>query len=278
MAATGYYDDDNCRGAWLFDDDLTDESACENDLTASGTWAEGYSTTRPSQASSYGTQGKSIHLDNANNDTAYRTEANLCADFPGKAAKEDFSGAVWFKRDDANENYFYLMDKDESWVIGGWWVTNGDNLNMRIEDADTEVTKTLMDINDTDWHHVVFSFDGSAETLTVWVSTSSFGDELDEATYTYTNVGGTRAPEWDKPFRIGSGGSGGAEYLDGYIYQPIVFDRTLDATAAENLYDNGIMGPAAGGSSIVPMVSYYNRRRTFWMNWEKKGNLWLTGM
>lgn len=274
MAATGYSDDDNCRGAWLFDDDLTDESGDSNDLSANGTMD--YTTTVPSVASAYGTQGKSIHFDGSS-EYASRDHSGasaMSADFPGKAAsKDDFAFALWVKVDTYGSyesplcyDDFYASFSMRTNYNGRWegWI-------VRVNDTDPSGANPAIDsTTSTDWRHIVFSFDGSAEEATVWISTvSSFGDVANGAAESFTGITNVREGPNDRGFYIGAGYNNGTfYYYDGYVYQPIVFDRTIDATVAENLYDNGIMGPAAGGG-ITQLVNYYQRRRQFWMGWKQ---------
>ena len=83
MAQTGYYDDDNCQGAWLFDDDLTDESGEGNTLTDQGTIT--YSATVPNSIP----DGKSTVYDGSS-DYVDRPSDNgsvLSAHFPGMEQK-----------------------------------------------------------------------------------------------------------------------------------------------------------------------------------------------
>jgi hypothetical protein len=241
--ATDYTSDANCQGAWLFNDDLTDESGEGNTLTAND--ASDYTTDRPSGHST----GKSLHSDGSN-DYWYRANADLSANFPGKVQKEDFSISVWIKHDDNQSANEAIMSINVygTWAFNMWWVSGWDNVNVRIYDSDGhDDINTIDDITDKlGWRHYVLSFDGSATTLTYWITEDgeAFGNVADGLTAEFTNVDNVRADQVTNPFCIAS--EDGDWIFDGYIYQPAIFDRTLSAVEAEEIYTYGINGAEGG--------------------------------
>jgi hypothetical protein len=242
-----YTSSNNCRGAWLFADNLNDSSGEGNNLTAGD--ASSYSTDRPNSL----TTGKSMDLDGSN-DYFYVPEATLDTNgnFPGAAtSEEDFSFCIWVKRDtigsgtydDIFEIYAY---RDAGWQ--GFWIqfTYGDSWDdpeCKVCDTDEQCdnkwpTDTL---NNNNWHHICFSFDGSATQGTWYIDNGS------AQTDTYTNINNVGDAEQD--FNIGGTG----DYIDGHIYQPIIFDATFETIRTEmgdssvadmidNIYNHGIDG------------------------------------
>lgn len=230
--ATDYTQDANCQGAWLFADDLTDESGEGNTLTDGGTVS--YTTDRPSGFST----GKSIDCDGST-DYIYIVTGDQSANFIPKAQAEDCAVCYWAYHD-ASVGFDY--------IVGG-----GSGLRLRLT-ADDKVSIYIKDNNlDNDerktevhalsqWQHNCMSFDGSATQVTVWSSTAagSFGNIANGVTDIFTNVDNVKASTDN--FAIGSNHSGSDYWFDGHIYQPIIFNRTILGTEAEEMYTYGIKG------------------------------------
>lgn len=284
--ATDYTALASCMGAWLFDigdsSPWDDESGEGNELIESAS-APTPSTDRPSIHT--GDNGaRSMDFDDANSQRLYCAHADLSNGFPGKSSGlQDWMYAFWYKPDDLGDEAQAIMGKYDSWRInldgvGGWppddlyfyhydsgWTAQGKYLTIA---ASVET-----------WYHIVLSFngDGTNTVCTAWVSTeSSFGDVVDANEQTMSGVGDLNSSQ-ATAFEVGSHNS--ALYFDGHIYQPIIFNDDLLAIAnalgktgtdaekmsavAEEIYTYGIDGVSAGaaGSSIVPMIAYYQRRR-----------------
>ena len=174
-------------------------------------------------------------------DELYRTNANLNADFPAKAATVDFAWSMWIKVvNPVTYNSFMGKGGAFSGVID--YAT--DIIGLGVTDSEATALALYPDVNDTmiTWTHIVFSFAGAdpTGTGTLWVSQGSFGSLANATSLIFTNVKDAYDSE-SQAFHLGAGGYGGGNY-EGYIYQPIIFDRTLDAGEAEELYDNGIKG------------------------------------
>lgn len=251
-AGADYTDNQYCHGAWLFGDDLNDNSGSNsaangvNDLSAGGTPT--YETARPNSL----TTGKSLLLAVASSEYVYRATSGLSTGFPGHDASDDISYSIWLKLTANHAADGTLMGIGLNWRSR--IDTPGDHLDMSIKDSanDEHYWFDIVDwTNDTDWHHICFQFDGSATQGQLWVSDSSFGSEINGTTETYTNVNNVKTTS-SVPFNIGAYNSA-SNYFGGYVYQPIVFDATLDAIATdegkanaaavcEEMYDYGIDG------------------------------------
>ena len=166
---------------------------------------------------------------------------SLNADFPGVSVPTDFTLAFWLKPDDDASAWEY-------------WISYGDSYYLRVDPTNEAAIFSIWDgtyydlieVDDitgiTAWRHYVISFDGTAHQATVWISTeSSFGD-IDDGTspITYADVTGARQVTSYK-FNIGNK-SDGTVFIDGYVAQPIVFNRKINAIEAEEIYTHGITG------------------------------------
>ena len=239
---TDFTDNANCQAAYLFNDDLTDESGEGNTLTDGVSIV--YSTTRPTQYST--PQGKSADFEAGDSDYLSRADADVSANFPGQATKTDFSVSFWVKYESLSCNYGIIGKKlTDSWGIANLWNVNRCSMRMYIYDGTDGVYVTLQENDDTDWHHVVVAFHGGSNHIHLYMSSDggTFGDEQlhDDVAGTpivLTNVDSAWANAND--FTIGA--YSGGNFLDGLIYQPIVFDDLLTAAEAQSIYENGITG------------------------------------
>lgn len=238
---TDFTQDANCRGAWMFlaGDPVDDASGEDNDLVATNVDAGDYTATRPSVHSG-GSSSQSVQLDGVEErfDLAWE---DMNGDFPGftAAGEADWAISFWFKHDD-DGNTEYMFTVEWNWSI---WLGSDEAIDwsQKEEGASTHTWTDIHDVTgDANWYHVVFSFDGSDTEGTTWVSSeAAFGDQLNGTTETFTDVDDCRGSNHD--FTIGSI-EGGANYFDGFIYQPIIFDRELSAAEATELYNTGVVG------------------------------------
>lgn len=231
---TDYTADTNCRGAWLFADDLTDASGEGNTLTDNGSIA--YSTDRPSGFST----GKSADFDGST-DYLTRTHTGLSTNFPGKSSKQDWAYAMWFKIDNLPGIDAWIFNKTASYKL---WLASVDYLQHYQKDsgATTGTAEVYDGVGETTWYHIVISCngDGTNTVVTMWLSVGTFGSLINGSTDTLTGVGDVEASSLEN-FGIGAKANGSAK-MDGQIYQPIIFDRTLSPSEAQDLYDTGITG------------------------------------
>ena len=257
LSAPNYTTYANCQGAWLFGDDLADASGEGNELTLVGT-PPGYSATVPSGF----TTGKSYEFDGVADEYLYRTTAS--DNFPGSGKDSaDFTVSLWYKRSAAADTYQSIMYANYSWGLKlGYNTSLWDEFYQVVQDSDSTVFQEYTVNNTTNWYHTVMSFDGSLSKMTVWISsdTGSFGDVLDGATWCPSGCNNVGFSGIVSTYPIGAGAEivmgirpDLVEEYIGFIYQPIVFDETLDdvatgvsrpsaAASAEDLYSTGITG------------------------------------
>ena len=237
--AVDYTADATCQGAWLFASglELLDETSNDNDLTNNGTTTFA-STTLPDGFST-GQYG----IFNGTDQYLSRANASMPADFPGYADNPDMTVSVWV--------YFDIVDTGEESIIAayagnqGWQLSDHyGSFRFRIEDSTpTSTYQNIASESTEDWLHVVLSVDGDGGTgqaaITAWISTDggSFGDIVDGTSWDLVGIDDTGTSGAD--FKIGSGDNG---FMDGNIYQPIVFNRTFERAEALELYTTGIKG------------------------------------
>jgi hypothetical protein len=145
---TDYTADANCQGAWLFADDLTDESGEGNTLTPTGDPA--YSATYPSGYST----GKSRDYDGAG-DYDSRATGSLSANFPGKAQKTEMSLCLWINRNQEAAATNIVGLGGNSWALGATWKVSGWNELFFHADDGTDEDWVVIDaeIPDDTWIH-----------------------------------------------------------------------------------------------------------------------------
>jgi len=238
--------DANCQGAWLFNDNLTDAcvsgSAGANDLTDGGTIV--YSTTRPTQYST--PQGKSADFEAGDSDYLYRANAGVSANFPGKSDAANFSVSFWLKYENLSCNYGIIgKNFNTGWGVANLWVTDRCSMRIKVFDGTDGAYGTLDLDDDTDWHHFVVIFHGASNHIHFYMSSDggTFGDEAK-----HDDVDGTPIVLTDVDFADANTGDlelgmySATNFLDGLLYQMIVFNDVLTASEAEEIYNNGITG------------------------------------
>jgi len=101
-------------------------------------------------------------------------------------------------------------------------------------------TNSTLAIRDGDWHHVVFSINGTA--IKIWIDGGSGGSPnyTDTSTVSYVGNSGT-------PLTIGRNGANAAYYYNGALDEVAVFEYELSASEVSDLYNNGT--PVHAGSS-----------------------------
>jgi len=233
VSHTNYTSDANCRGTWLFVDNLNDTSADANHLTQTGTVA--YSTTVPT---GYGAStAKSLSLDGSTN-YANRTHANLSTNFPGKKAScTAAAGAVWFKAAVDPNAHTGIISK--GWGGEGWEVRTNYSADWQwwiriVDNTFSDNVAYFFTATDTNWHHIAWSFSATGN-LTTWIDGGA-GVNTSAATVDQICSGGTTSN-----LVIGAGNTG-ANKFNGLIFEPIVFDRTISDAEAAEIYGFGIDG------------------------------------
>jgi len=249
-AHTDYTDYAGCQGAYLFasESETTDSSGEGNTLSCSNCPDYGTGDGLPNSL----TSGQYAKFTDDNSDVLTRAHADLSTDFPGKKTNcYDMAAAVWFKASEET-HYRCVMWKGNGSANGwelvlGWRDTSWNELAVIIGDTGwTGVVTPVGILADGAWHHIAFSFDGSENELKVWIDNS----EHASSPFTLTDVDDI-CINADYSFDISSTYSD--RFLDGYVYQPIVFDETFadvatgvsqtdDDAVVDEIYNYGIDG------------------------------------
>jgi hypothetical protein len=244
--------DPDCLAAYLFADDLTDESGEGHTLTDGSGDGVNYQAVYPSPNNVAMTTGKSILFDGTNDCVNIASSSIGDIGFPGEnttGVVEDFSVAFWAKKTNDSGAEESMMAHAFDWHV--YFTGPGDVLKMHVREesgADEDYYTAAHDTSgDTDWYHYVVVWEGGVG-WTVWVSSdgagSSFGDTLNGVTDAAADVADVYENESNGSpgFNIGCYKNDETGPFDGYIYQPILFKRVINATEAEEIYTNGIDG------------------------------------
>lgn len=93
-------------------------------------------------------------------------------------------------------------------------------------------TNASLAIRDGNWHHVVFSINGTA--IKVWIDGGSGGSPTYTDTSTVSYVGNATTPLY-----LGRNGSNASYYLNGSLDEVAIFEYELTATQVANIYNSG---------------------------------------
>jgi hypothetical protein len=108
-------------------------------------------------------------------------------------------------------------------------VSNGSSTYANVSIGGTNSTLAIRDGN---WHHVVFSINGTA--IKIWIDGGSGGSPTYTDTSTVSYVG--NAPT---PIVFGRLGDYGSYYLNGSLDEVAIFEYELSATQVANIYNSG---------------------------------------
>lgn len=144
----------------------------------------------------------------------------------------------------------YIRVLNGGFGIGGFGIYIENTLRVQNYNVDTPVQSNFTGYTFADnvRYHIVVSFDASANTITAWVSTTTFGDRIDGTQLTNTQDADIAA---DGEIRV--------NHLENYgYYDEVVFwKNTLsssDAQAIFNARDGGTSWRETGGASSTPTL------------------------
>ena len=220
--------DPNLKGLWYFENNLTDETSNNSDLTADGTVSYESSSPDPKQGT------YSILLESTNDECVYCgascTESNFEVTGP-------FSFGGWFYP--ANDTD-HLVAGGKHGTSGdyGWKVNfrgdSGDSIGFYVSSNGTAWTGnyTQSDVFDAgNWYHVVCVYDGSY--LRIYINAS----EVDDAVWPISYSSGINVSSTD--FTIGGCSYDAGYEWDGNMDEIFFFDDALTAEEISNIYTNG---------------------------------------
>lgn len=108
-------------------------------------------------------------------------------------------------------------------------VSNGSSTYSNVSVGGTNASLAIRDGN---WHHVVFSINGTA--IKIWINGGSGGSPTHTATSTVSYVGNATTPLY-----FGKNGANNGYYLNGSLDEVAVFEYELSATQVSNIYNSG---------------------------------------
>lgn len=216
LYTSSLYSDANLQGYWRLENNFTDETANNNDLTNRNSTA--FATAKFGSGADF----ESGSLQYA--DIAHASQTNL----NGTGSK---TISCWFKPESIGVNHV-LVSKDNA-VAEGYllYITSGNNPRFigRGLTTNTLVTSTET-VSAGSWYHVVGVYDSSGSKLKIFVN----------GVKTEVTASGTTAAS-SVPFAIGAREKGGTQDLhaDGILDDVAFFDRALTDTEVNSLYIDG---------------------------------------
>ena len=154
-----------------------------------------------------------------------------------------FSVSAWFRSADGSpaENDTIISKYNTGDNQREWRVSVDDSARIKVFTSDngtaTDSAHTSFTVTDTNWHHVVFTYDGSVATAglrtTLYVDGVNHGITITSGTFTAI------LHEGNKPLTIGSFTSGGspAENWNGSISEVAIYNSALSASQVKTLYN-----------------------------------------
>ena len=146
----------------------------------------------------------------------------------GTGLKSTFDGATaftisaWFKYDTANPNYSTIIQQE--------YTVAGDNYLATVRLSNTSTPQisnrnvTLTDttaLNSGQWYHIVSVFDGSSQTLTMFIDGTQVAQNTSAGSSMLTSASGSKC--------IIGANANNNRFLDGLIEEVAIFDKALTA-------------------------------------------------
>ena len=155
------------------------------------------------------------------------------------------SYSFWTKSSDTTSAMSWLAASPASGTSGGFRVISPNpssfgfyvlvsNGSSTYTNVNLGGTGAALDIRDGDWHHVVFSINGTS--IKIWIDGGSSGSPNYTDTSSVSYVGDTTTP-----VHFGRNGAltSSPYYLNGYLDEIAIFDYELSATQVGNIYNSG---------------------------------------
>ena len=177
----------------------------------------------------------------------------------GTGLKSTFDGATaftisaWFKYDAANPNYSTIIQQE--------YTVAGDNYLATVRLTNTSTPQisnrnvTLTDttsLNSGQWYHIVSVFDGSSQTLTMYIDGTQVAQNTSAGSSMLTSAAGSKC--------IIGANANNNRFLDGQIDELGIWNTALTSTQIESIYDATSAGLTKDLSTIEPSnLKYWNR-------------------
>jgi len=152
---------------------------------------------------------------------------DLKSTFDGATA---FTISAWFKYDTANPNYSTIIQQE--------YTAAGDNYLATVRLTNTSTPQisnrnvTLTDttaLNSGQWYHIVSVFDGSSQTLTMYIDGSQVTQNISAGSSMLTSAAGSKC--------IIGANANNDRFLDGFIDEVAIWDTALTSTQVSEIYN-----------------------------------------
>ena len=147
------------------------------------------------------------------------------------------SVSAWFKTSTSTENIIMSYDRNEYWRLE----IGGDNTSKRVamsfytDSGQVDNFESSTDVDDNNWHHVVFTYNAGNAYLYVDGSledSTTSGSKIGTGNTRYGFIGvGSEAESFD-------GDKGPDDYFDGEIDNVKIWNRALSSTEISQLYNS----------------------------------------
>jgi hypothetical protein len=202
--------------------------------------------------------GSNWYFYNYDDTTGFTNRYNLTFDGSGdyattgyyQGSSTAFSYSFWTKSSNTTSSMAWLATSPTSGNGGGFRVITPSGTKafyVLVADGSSQYlnnnvggTNATLAIRDGNWHHVVFSINGTA--IKIWIDGGSGGSPNHTDTSTVSYVGNSTTPLY-----FGKNGANNSYYLNGNLDEVAVFEYELSASQVANIYNSGT--PVDVGSS-----------------------------
>jgi len=194
--------------------------------------------------------GSNWYVYNYDDTTAFTNRYNLTFDGSGdyattgyyQGSSTAFSYSFWTKSSNTTSSMGWLATSPTSGNGGGFRVITPSGTKafyVLVADGSSQYlnnnvggTNATLAIRDGNWHHVVFSINGTA--IKIWIDGGSGGSPTHTDTSTVSYVGNSTTPLY-----LGRNGANNSYYLNGNLDEVAVFEYELSASQIADIYNSG---------------------------------------
>lgn len=176
----------------------------------------------------------SLELDGTGDYVSFGSPTTLEFDYD-----DPFSMCFWLYGRDYSATEIVLSKRDTTTPYAGWelYVTSGNKPTVAMDDGDEDglIQPTTGTINEDEWAHICWSYNGNGKNFYENTMTINGVDQ--------TLIGSTSAifeTSWniDTPFQLGRRYYTAANELDGFLDEVMVFDYEITLAEMQDIYNN----------------------------------------
>jgi len=139
---------------------------------------------------------------------------------------DSFTISFWVKSDDSFYTRPVFIGNNHDNLNGFYILYQGDTNIFRIKFGGTSYDYSSINFADTNWHHIVMTYDTTTRIAEVFIDGSSIGTQTESSRNSPIGV-----------MQIGAYNNGASNVLDGVIDEVFIWNRTLSADEVKTLYD-----------------------------------------